>query len=262
MLPKQPMCFVLMPFEDPFTSYYEKILKPTIEKCGLLALRADDVYGTRTIMSDIWRSIKNADLLIADLTFRNPNVLYELGLSHAINKKVIIITQNINDIPFDLKSFRCIIYDTKDPEWANKLALSLDITIKSALEDEESVPFFKDQTDSTEIGFFEGTLEELLNLRGQKPRHGRITFDKSGEFSFTAKGTNLEHVPVWYINLVTLPSYYITEYLHIEFEMCASKDFHFLDDNSSAVLVVLFRKLLYSEEMNIRAEEVDRKSVV
>lgn len=72
-------------------------------------------------MFDIWDGIKKAKILIAELTGRNPNVMYELGLAHAIEKPVILLTQDINDVPFDLRSLRCIVYNTKEPEWANKL---------------------------------------------------------------------------------------------------------------------------------------------
>jgi hypothetical protein len=44
------------------------------------------------------------------LTDRNPNVFYELGLAHALNKEVILLTQDINDVPFDLRHFRIIVY--------------------------------------------------------------------------------------------------------------------------------------------------------
>jgi hypothetical protein len=49
--------------------------------------------------------------LIADLTGRNANVFYELGLAHALKKDVILITQKIEDVPFDLRHYRCIVYD-------------------------------------------------------------------------------------------------------------------------------------------------------
>lgn len=94
-------CFVLMPFKDPFNSYYDEIIKPAVEKTGLKPIRADEIYGIETIMCDIWNTINSAKVLIAELTSRNANVLYELGLAHAIRKPVIIISQSIEDIPFE-----------------------------------------------------------------------------------------------------------------------------------------------------------------
>jgi len=115
------ICFVLMPFSDPFNKYYEVIIAPAIESCGIRSERADSLFGPANIVFDIWEGIKRARILIAELTGRNPNVMYELGLAHAIEKPVILLTQDINDVPFDLRSLRCIVYNTKEPEWANKL---------------------------------------------------------------------------------------------------------------------------------------------
>jgi hypothetical protein len=86
------LCFVLMPFGDPFDGYYEQIIKPTVESAGLHALRADEVYGTTAIIRDIWESIWRARIVIADVTGKNPNVNYELGLSHALAVPTILIT--------------------------------------------------------------------------------------------------------------------------------------------------------------------------
>ena len=62
-------------------------------------------------MNDIWSLINNADIIICDCTGKNPNVFYELGLAHAIGKNVICITQNTEDIPFDIKHIRYIKYE-------------------------------------------------------------------------------------------------------------------------------------------------------
>lgn len=103
--------FVLMPFSAKWSKrIWEKYIKPTIEKLGLVAERADDLYG-KDIMEDIWKGILSAKIIIADITGRNPNVLYELGVVHAIGKDFIMITQNIKDIPFDLNRYRCIRYE-------------------------------------------------------------------------------------------------------------------------------------------------------
>jgi len=59
--------------------------------------------------------------VVAELTSRNPNVMYELGLSHGIRKPVILISQTIDDVPFDLRAIRCILYDTTEPDWAGEL---------------------------------------------------------------------------------------------------------------------------------------------
>jgi len=113
---RRSLCFVLMPFSPDFDALYENALRPAVEEIqGLSCLRADEIYGPRPIMTDIWRSIQKAALLIADLTGRNPNVLYELGLAHAQHKPVVLITQDIADVPFDLRAIRCLVYSNTRP---------------------------------------------------------------------------------------------------------------------------------------------------
>ena len=62
-------------------------------------------------MQDIWVSICNSRLVIADCTGRNANVFYEIGLAHSVGTPVLLITQSPDDIPFDLRSIRYISYE-------------------------------------------------------------------------------------------------------------------------------------------------------
>jgi hypothetical protein len=104
------LCFIIMPFNVKLNPIYESIIKPVIKDLKLESLRADEIFTSKPIIEDIWKSIKKARFLIADLTERNPNVFYELGLAHALNKDVILLTQDIDDVPFDLRHFRIIVY--------------------------------------------------------------------------------------------------------------------------------------------------------
>lgn len=104
------LCFVIMPFTDKLNPIYERIIKPIIKELNLTALRADEIFTSKPIIEDVWNNIKKAKFLIADLTDRNPNVFYELGLAHAFNKEVVLISQSLHDVPFDLRHFRIIIY--------------------------------------------------------------------------------------------------------------------------------------------------------
>lgn len=106
----QKLSFVLMPFAEDFRPIYNEIIKPVVEKFGLKCIRADDLYGSKAIIEDIWKLVNEAKIIIADVTGKNPNVFYEIGLAHAIGKEVIIISQTIEDIPFDLRHLRCFIY--------------------------------------------------------------------------------------------------------------------------------------------------------
>jgi len=102
--------FLLMPFRPELDEVYKDIVKPVLEDLGYKVYRADEIYSTNPIISDIWEAIQTAGIIIADMTNRNPNVFYELGLAHAIGKSVILITQSIDDVPFDLRHLRCIEY--------------------------------------------------------------------------------------------------------------------------------------------------------
>lgn len=104
-------CAVLMPFTESWSDrIWTKVLAPTITAAGFTPIRADDLYG-RDVMEDIWSMILSAEVVVADITGRNANVFYELGLAHAVGKEVLLITQDVNDIPFDLNRYRHIIYE-------------------------------------------------------------------------------------------------------------------------------------------------------
>jgi aromatic ring-opening dioxygenase LigB subunit len=110
-------CLVISPFGTWFDDYYELLYTPAIEDAGLRAVRADDLYKARSIVNDIWELTKNAEILLADLSGKNPNVFYELGLAHAIAKPVVLIADNVDDIPFDLRSLRVIPYNKHVGDW-------------------------------------------------------------------------------------------------------------------------------------------------
>jgi hypothetical protein len=103
------LCFVVMPFGSELDDIYEKIVKRAITECGLRCKRSDDMFGS-VVMDDIRKSIKNARLVVAELTGRNPNVLYEVGFAHALNKDVLLLTQSKDDVPFDLRHWRVLEY--------------------------------------------------------------------------------------------------------------------------------------------------------
>ena len=108
----EQLVFVLSPFKEPFDTIYEDHIRPSVESIhGLNCLRADDIYDNRPIIEDIWRCTNEARILIAELTGRNPNVFYETGIAHTVGKEVILITQSMEDVPFDLKHLRCIVYE-------------------------------------------------------------------------------------------------------------------------------------------------------
>jgi hypothetical protein len=127
-------CFVMQPFAAPLGDYYEKIYKPAIEKAGLTPMRADaDIFATGKIMDQVWTGISAAKVLVAELTSRNPNVFYELGLAHALKKPVVLVSAKEEDVPFDLQHIRVIYYDTTDPFWGQKLLDKVAENVLSAI---------------------------------------------------------------------------------------------------------------------------------
>ncbi|MFF2300693.1 hypothetical protein [Arthrobacter sp. NPDC058127] len=103
-------CCVLMPFTEPWsTRIWSRVIRPKLEDLGITAVRADDLFG-HDVMEDIWEMINTSEYVIADITGRNANVFYELGIAHTLGKKVILLTQTTADIPFDLNRYRHIIY--------------------------------------------------------------------------------------------------------------------------------------------------------
>jgi hypothetical protein len=128
-------CFIISPFGNDFDEYYDKIFRPAVEKTGLKAIRADEIYGASAVIDDIFAQIASAILVLCDVTGKNPNVNYELGVAHALKKPAIIITQSIEDVPFDYSHLRVISYDLKRVEWARELESAITKTVLSVLSD-------------------------------------------------------------------------------------------------------------------------------
>jgi small subunit ribosomal protein S1 len=93
-------------------AHYKRILVPTIQKTGMTPSRADDLYGAMPLLDKLWQGIQQAEIIIADLTGRSPNVLYEVGLAHVIGKRILIMTMDKTDVPVDLGEFVQIQYSS------------------------------------------------------------------------------------------------------------------------------------------------------
>lgn len=127
-----------MPFGDVnLQVVYEDFVKPTIEaECELVCERGDDVFGSNVIMDDIIHSIESADIVVADLTDKNANVFYEVGICHTLRKPVLLLAQSIDDVPFDLRHRRVLLYEYS-PRGCKRLENTLKenlIAILSAIE--------------------------------------------------------------------------------------------------------------------------------
>ena len=134
-------CFVMMPFGSWSDRYYQEIYIPAIKEAGFEPIRADELFTTGSVVEQIWEQIQKAKLLLADLSGKNPNVFYELGLSHAGGKPVVFTAAELDDVPFDLRHLRVIIYDVREPDWANRLSKSITDYLRNASkEPEKSIP--------------------------------------------------------------------------------------------------------------------------
>jgi hypothetical protein len=97
-------------------SIYEDWIQPTVEKIttaqneSITCHRADKAYRTGEIITHVIENIVESYIVIADLTGKNANVFYELGVRHAVSNNTILISEEVDDIPFDLKHLRTISY--------------------------------------------------------------------------------------------------------------------------------------------------------
>ncbi|MES2650018.1 MAG: hypothetical protein V4717_24285 [Bacteroidota bacterium] len=111
-------CFVIMPITDSepykkghFGRVYEHLIKPACVLAGFEPIRADEILNTNYIAIDIIRKLLNSEMAICDLSSRNPNVLYELGIRQAFNLPVTLLKDSVTQRVFDISGFRDIEYD-------------------------------------------------------------------------------------------------------------------------------------------------------
>lgn len=121
----KPFAFVLMPFESRFDDIYKLGIKAAAVEADVIAERVDEQNFSENILERIYRQINAADFVIADMTGRNPNVFYEVGYAHARGKFCTLLTQNSDDIPFDLKHHRHIVYNNSIQTLKSKLAVEI-----------------------------------------------------------------------------------------------------------------------------------------
>jgi hypothetical protein len=109
---RKPRAFVLISFEEEFESVYTELIATPLIEAGFEVQRADSRLDQQNILRDIILGISSADLIVADLTGLNPNVFYELGIAHALGIPTVLLTQNLEDLPFDLRAYRANEYST------------------------------------------------------------------------------------------------------------------------------------------------------
>ncbi len=111
------VCFVIMPFSDPegyekghFKKIYEQIFKPAIEDAGYTAFRMDENSESTLIQAKIYNHLINEPMVLCDLSSKNPNVLYELGIRHAYDKPVVLVQEEGQSHIFDIAGLTTVSY--------------------------------------------------------------------------------------------------------------------------------------------------------
>lgn len=132
-------CFIITPIGEYQSNERRKaeglintVIRPVVEKCGFNVVAAHEISESGSISNQIIGHLLNDDLVIANLTDLNPNVMYELAVRHACNKPVISLMEGNKKLPFDIKDERTIIYSDEIAE-VNRITNELTRAIKSTL---------------------------------------------------------------------------------------------------------------------------------
>ena len=120
----------MMPFASDLDWLYADLIKPVAEQFGLSVMRADEIFSPGSIAEQIRVAIQQSRLCIADVTHKNPDVLYEVGIAHTLGKPTLLLTRDIEDVPFDLRSLRLIVYEIDQIQAAR---LNLERAIQNVL---------------------------------------------------------------------------------------------------------------------------------
>jgi len=111
-----------MPFHEGLRPVYAQAIKAACQQTGFAAVRVDEVEGVYNINRQIIEHLFKSDVIIADFTDWRPNVFYKPGVAHAIANKTIMIINQKDQIPFDVKIYRCLLYETGSAELVSALA--------------------------------------------------------------------------------------------------------------------------------------------
>ena len=120
-------CFIITPIGNSNSAIrrkidglIEEVIEPVLKELKYDVIVSHRISESGSMTNAIIKGVYESDLVIANLTDNNPNVMYEVALRHASAKPIIHITENINDLPFDINDQRTIEY-TDDMAGAHKL---------------------------------------------------------------------------------------------------------------------------------------------
>jgi hypothetical protein len=153
------LCFVMMPFKGRFDEIYRNLVIPAVVRQGLSAMRADEMAGPGFIVEQIRAAIQQARLCIADVTGNNANVLYEIGLAHAMNKPLILLAERESEVPFDVAHERVIFYDKHLDQAEDALKRAISVALAGSL---------ARATQLFEIGMYPGAIAAAAVVMEQR----------------------------------------------------------------------------------------------
>lgn len=200
--PQKGNCFVLMPFGEhvlrdgqkfDWDHLYDVVIKETINQAQMKPLRADGIDGAKPLLERLWEGIQEAEIIVADLTGRSANVMFELGLAHVIGKRILILTMDPDDVPVDLGHFVQIRY-SKDGLGLVQLAQQLQRNLLAA----RNQPPAENMLLPLPLGGIEIVPAQVLSVSAEfatvETRDGRRGFLSVGDFSWTRRVKDLTKV--------------------------------------------------------------------
>lgn len=206
--------FMVMPFQNEVAnSNYQHSIKPICEGFNLEVRRADEIFSTNPIYDDIVKEIQDASIVIVDITGKNPNVFYELGIAHTLkqNRTIMLTQDSFDGMPFDIAHFRIISYKdsiASRTDFENKLKETLKILLSDLKET------FEDEFELTiEILSSSNKVSDLLILLGVNQYEGTIhkndplylegsyPFGESSNSSISAENGAKSLIKLGYINI-------------------------------------------------------------
>ncbi len=163
--------------KDEWTGIFENMIKPAVtgSRLGFDCEQAKPRTGA--FIRDILEGLNSADVVIADLTDKNPNVFYELGIRHTLKNRTILITQNIKHVPSDLRSYWVVTYK-KDLSGANEFKKK----VREILREMEKAP---NKSDSPVTDFLQ--LKNIDILAYEKAANLKKVGALSSEFSYNIR---------------------------------------------------------------------------
>jgi hypothetical protein len=127
----QKLILVLTPFTDEERETFE-IIKKICNDAGFRCIRGDEEYTPTDILSHVVKLIVKARIVIGNISSRNPNVFYELGVAHTLGKQTVLVSKSLDDVPFDVAGLRILIWSSRQ-DLEQKLSQTLLRTVSDSV---------------------------------------------------------------------------------------------------------------------------------